>query len=209
MHKTRVKICGITSVEDACEAASAGADALGLVFFAKSPRFVSLESARQIVQAVGPFIQTVGLFVNADKKQVEETIRETGIDLLQFHGDEGKDFCNSFSRPYIKAIRMQADIDPDFVASQFGSARGLLFDAYSENRYGGTGETFNWQRLPQQCDYPLILAGGLNPDNVGEAVATVRPYAVDVSGGVESSPGNKSSALVKRFIENAKAGDFP
>ena len=209
MHKTRVKICGITSVADACDAVAAGADAIGLVFYEKSPRFVSIGSARDIVNAVGPFVQTVGLFVNSQAAKVEQAIRETGIGLLQFHGDEDENFCRSFSRPYIKAIRMQADIDPDVVASQFGSAQGLLFDAYCEDRYGGTGKSFDWQRLPQEPGYPLILAGGLTPDNVRKAVTTLKPYAVDVSGGVESSPGAKSSTLVKQFIENAKAGDFP
>ena len=202
----RVKICGLTRVADALDAVSAGADAIGLVFYEKSTRHVSLEMAREIVRASGPFVTTVGLFVNPEADNVQQVIAETGISLLQFHGDESEPFCSGFNRPYIKAIRMSPQLDISLMVDQFSSASGLLFDAWNPEKYGGTGQTFDWQRLPQQPAFPLILAGGLNPQNVAEAVASVRPYAVDVSGGVESAPGEKSSQLVKQFIHNAKAG---
>lgn len=205
MNKTRVrirvKICGITREEDAKAAVESGADAIGLVFYSKSPRYVDLTSAHKIACAVGPFVTVVGLFVNASIDQVNEVIDAVGLDLLQFHGDEDEAYCAQFHKPYIKAIRMSPGLDIKDVMADYPSARGFLFDAWNKDKYGGTGETFEWQRLSGLDEIPYVLAGGLNPDNIGEAVATARPYAVDVSGGVEVSPGVKSSELIQQFID--------
>lgn len=205
MNKTRVrirvKICGITREEDAKAAVESGADAIGLVFYSKSPRYVDLTSAHKIACAVGPFVTVVGLFVNASIDQVNEVIDAVGLDLLQFHGDEDEAYCAQFHKPYIKAIRMSPGLDVKDVMADYPSARGFLFDAWNKDKYGGTGETFEWQRLSGLDEIPYVLAGGLNPDNIGEAVATARPYAVDVSGGVEVSPGVKSSELIQQFID--------
>jgi len=199
--RIRVKICGITREEDAKAAVESGADAIGLVFYSKSPRYVDLTSAHKIVCAVGPFVTVVGLFVNASIDQVNEVIDAVGLDLLQFHGDEDEAYCAQFHKPYIKAIRMSPGLDVKDVMADYPSARGFLFDAWNKDKYGGTGETFEWQRLSGLDEIPYVLAGGLNPDNIGEAVATARPYAVDVSGGVEVSPGVKSSELIQQFID--------
>ncbi len=206
--RTRVKICGITREEDAKAAVESGADAIGLVFYSKSPRYVDLTSAHKIACAVGPFVTVVGLFVNASIDQVNEVVDAVGLDLLQFHGDEDEAYCAQFRKPYIKAIRMSPGLDVKDVIADYPSAQGFLFDAWNKDKYGGTGETFEWQRLsilgdPAAGDIPYILAGGLNPDNIEEAVATARPYAVDVSGGVEESPGIKSSELIQQFIDGA------
>lgn len=204
MTLTRVKICGITSIVDAQTAFQAGADALGVVFYKQSPRFVTVEQAQEIAAVCGPFVTLTGLFVNPTRGEVEQAINVSGINLLQFHGDEPEDFCQSFNRPYIKAFRMGVNAEPDQLVGQYPSARGYLFDAWSEDHYGGTGKTFDWSRLEGKRDYPLILAGGLTPDNVQQAISALSPYAVDVSSGVETSPGIKNPALVKQFISNAK-----
>lgn len=208
--KVRVKICGITSVEQGRMAARAGADAIGLVFYGKSPRYVSAEVAAEIVQAVGPFVTTVGLFVNAGNDIVNDTLRQTGIQLLQFHGDETAVYCEQFERPYIKAIRMAPDIDVTAAMTTHPKASAYLFDAWRVDAYGGTGESFDWTRLAavsESGDSPgsVVLAGGLSADNVAAAVRVSRPYAVDVSSGVESAPGVKDSDLVKKFIDQARS----
>ncbi|MDX2464567.1 MAG: phosphoribosylanthranilate isomerase [Porticoccus sp.] len=203
MNRTRVKICGITRVEDATTAVNSGADAIGLVFYPKSPRYVELSSAGEIARTVGPFVTVVGLFVNASVGEVNTAIGAVGLDLLQFHGDESEAYCSQFQKPFIKAIRMSPGLDVREVIANYPSARGFLFDAWNENKYGGTGETFEWQRLSAVADIPFILAGGLNPENVKEAISVVKPYAVDVSGGVEASPGIKSSQLIQQFINRA------
>lgn len=190
--------------------AGAGADAIGLVFYQASPRYVNPGLAADIVQAVGPFVSTVGLFVNAEPDEIKQIQRDTGIHLLQFHGDESSEYCQQFKRPYIKAVRMAPDLDILEQLAGYPEASALLFDAWREDAYGGTGETFDWARLDftgsQQAkvSIPLILAGGLNVDNVSTAVRTTRPYAVDVSSGVESVPGIKDPALVKQFIERVR-----
>jgi len=212
VNKTRVKICGITRVEDARAAATAGADAIGLVFYAKSARYVECPVAADIARSVGPFVTVVGLFVNAAEDQVISTLEEVDLDLLQFHGDEDEAYCRQFDRPYIKAIRMEPELDVVEVMSRYPSASGFLFDAWNKHKYGGTGEIFDWDRLPHSNDLSysnnsaLILAGGLTPDNVAEAVALTSPYAVDVSGGVEISPGIKSEQLIQQFITRATIG---
>jgi len=212
VNSTRVKICGITRVEDARAAAAAGADAIGLVFYPKSSRYVGCSAAANIARVVGPFVTVVGLFVNATVEDVTSTLSEVDLALLQFHGDEDETYCKQFGRPYIKAIRMERGLDVAEAMSQYPSASGFLFDAWNKDKYGGTGETFEWSRMPDLNDLPysnnsaLILAGGLTPDNVAEAVAAAKPYAVDVSGGVEISPGIKSEQLIQQFIAGATTG---
>jgi len=200
----RVKICGITRVEDALAAAAAGADAIGLVFYAKSPRAVDIEQAREILAALPPFVTSVGLFVDAERSELERILASVPLDLLQFHGDESVQQCEAFGRPYIKALRVKAGDDIAAQVARYPSAQGILLDAYVEGVPGGTGEAFDWSLIPQALSKPLILAGGLRPDNVAEAVSRVRPYAVDVSGGVEASKGVKDVEKVGAFIRAAR-----
>ena len=200
----RVKICGITSPAQATMAQDAGADALGLVIYPKSSRHVDIQKATGIRSVIGPQTTTVVLLVNADEATVRWVIAEVKPDLIQFHGDEIPAFCQQFGFPFIRAIRMREGLDIDAEVSAYKAEGGFLFDAWSEDQYGGTGHQFDWSRLPSSRDYPLILAGGLTPDNVASAVTTVRPEMVDVSGGVESSPGVKDPAKVQSFISNAK-----
>jgi len=187
VQRTRTKICGITRPQDALAAAKAGADAIGLVFYEPSPRCVSLDQARAIAEAVPAFVTLTGLFVNPDRMLVEQVLSRIPLDLLQFHGDESPGFCGQFHRRWIKAIRVreQADIEQGF--KTWPQASGLLVDAYDPQRYGGTGQQFDWSVIPEQRPLPLILAGGLDASNVGEAIRQVRPWGVDVSGGVEAS----------------------
>ena len=201
MNRTRVKVCGITRLEDATMAVNLGVDAIGLVFYSASPRFVEIDAAAVIAAAAGPFVSVVGLFVNASVEQVKETISLVDLDILQFHGDEDEAYCNQFSRPYIKAIRMHHDLNPNESILEYPSARGFLFDSWSQDKYGGTGEIFDWNRLASLRGRPIILAGGLSPDNIDRAVSTLKPYALDVSGGVEAAPGIKSSKLVQLFVD--------
>lgn len=204
MTAVRVKICGITRVEDALAAAAAGADAIGLVFYAKSPRAVDIEQARAILAALPPFVTSVGLFVDAERSELERILASLPLDLLQFHGDESVQQCEAFGRPYIKALRVKAGDDIAAQVARYPSAQGILLDAYVEGVPGGTGEAFDWSLIPQTLSKPLILAGGLRPDNVAEAVSRVRPYAVDVSGGVEASKGVKDVEKVGAFIRAAR-----
>ncbi|MFO1388973.1 phosphoribosylanthranilate isomerase [Cellvibrio sp.] len=204
MNSTRVKICGITSVADAQTAVNAGADAIGLVFYAPSPRAVTIEQAREIAASVGPFVTVVGLFVNADESYVCEVLANVGLHLLQFHGDESPEFCESFHRPYMKAIRMRPELDLVGAFDKYASATAILLDAYRPGVPGGTGETFDWQRVPKQSLRPIVLAGGLTPENVASAIQATHVYGVDVSGGVESAPGKKDSQKVEQFIFNAR-----
>jgi len=200
----RVKICGITRVEDALAAAAAGADAIGLVFYAKSPRAVDIEQAREILAVLPPFVTSVGLFVDAERSELERILASVPLDLLQFHGDESVQQCEAFGRPYIKALRVKAGDDIAAQVARYPSAQGILLDAYVEGVPGGTGEAFDWSLIPQTLSKPLILAGGLRPDNVAEAVSRVRPYAVDVSGGVEASKGVKDVEKIGAFIRAAR-----
>jgi len=202
----KVKICGITSLEDALAAVDAGADAIGLVFYPPSSRYVKPAVAAQIVTGLGPFVTTVGLFVNEDASVVKETLKITGLQLIQFHGDESAQYCQQFDRPYIKALRMSPDLDPAAAMAEYPQASGYLFDAWQPDQFGGTGMTFDWQRITDLASDSLILAGGLNPDNVASAVQAVGPYAVDVSGGVELAPGKKDHRALKAFITAAKRG---
>jgi len=204
VNAIRVKICGITSVADAQLAVKAGADAIGLVFYAPSPRAVSISQAREIAASVGPFVTLVGLFVDADKAFVREVLANVALHVLQFHGDESPEFCEQFERPYMKAIRMRPELDVAQAIEHYASAAAILLDAYRPGVPGGTGETFDWQRVPVQAARPLILAGGLTPENIALAVQSTQVYGVDVSGGVESAPGKKDAHKIEQFILNAK-----
>lgn len=204
---TRVKICGITSLEDAEAAVAAGADALGFVFYEPSPRYITVDNARQICRQLGPFVTLVGLFVNAPAAAVRQVLDQVPLHLLQFHGDEDRDYCEQFGRPYMKALRMKPGLNVNDVIGAYPSAAGILLDAYRKGVPGGTGESFDWQRVPQQASRPIVLAGGLTPDNVSQAIAQTAPYGVDVSGGVEASPGKKDFEKVVAFIRNAKSGE--
>jgi len=186
-------------------AARLGADAIGLVFYPPSPRYLEVEQAAEIAAALPPFVTTVGLFVNADEQTIADVISRVRIDLIQFHGNECKDYCGLHQRPYIKAVRMSDDVDLDKQLNDFSQARGLLLDTYKAGVPGGTGEQFNWDRVPAHLADKIILAGGLTPENVKDAVAQVHPYAVDVSGGVESAPGKKDTEKMARFIEAVRS----
>ncbi|RMO98488.1 N-anthranilate isomerase [Pseudomonas syringae pv. philadelphi] len=200
MSAVRSKICGITRIEDALAAVEAGADAIGLVFYPKSPRAVTIQQARGIIAALPPFVTTVGLFVNASRCELNETLEAVALDLLQFHGDETPEECDGYHRPYIKALRVKAGDDIAQACRAYRNARGVLLDTYVEGVPGGTGETFDWALIPDDLDKPVILAGGLTSANVAQAIAQVRPYAVDVSGGVEKSKGIKDREKILAFM---------
>jgi phosphoribosylanthranilate isomerase len=197
--RTRVKICGITRRQDADFAVESGADAIGLVFYPPSPRALDIAQAQNVVTGMAPFVSVVGLFVNPEKEQVLQCLDAVPIDIIQFHGEESPAFCEQFDRPYIKAIRMKPGIDLKQVAKAHHAARGFLLDAYQPGMPGGTGKTFDWS-LIADIDRPVILAGGLNAGNVQQAIQQVRPFAVDVSGGVESEKGIKSHEKVSAFM---------
>ncbi len=207
MATTRIKICGITREEDAAVAVAAGADALGLNFYPPSPRAIDAVKARRIVRSVPPFVTIVALFVDEPADAVLRILESVPVDVLQFHGDESPAYCAQFGRPWLKAVRMKDGVDLAERAAQYGDARGLLLDSWREGVPGGTGQTFDWSRVSADLSLPVILAGGLNPDNVGAAVHQVRPAAVDVSGGVESAPGLKDAGKTRRFIEAVRAAD--
>jgi phosphoribosylanthranilate isomerase len=199
----RVKICGITNIEDALLAVQAGADALGFVFSEESPRYVFPEQAASIIKELPPFVQSVGLFVNADREYVNGIAEQCRLDMIQLHGDESPEYCHHVTRRVIKAFRVKdiTSLDP----IKLYRVAGILLDAYSPKAYGGTGMTFNWDVAKEAEKYgPIILAGGLTPDNIHQAVEKVRPYAVDVSGGVEAAPGKKDPEKIREFIKRAK-----
>jgi len=202
--KTRIKMCGFTNAADAMNAVALGVDAIGLVFYAPSPRAVSIAQARAIAQAVGPFVTVVGLLVDASTSQVNEILEHVSLHVLQFHGDETAAFCKQFHRPWIKALRMKPGMDLLQTASAFKEANALLLDSYKVGTPGGTGETFDWETIPGNLSLPIVLAGGLNADNVQDAIMQVHPYAVDVSGGVESESGIKDAQKMRDFVEAVK-----
>jgi phosphoribosylanthranilate isomerase len=204
--RTRVKVCGITRTEDALAAAQAGADAIGLVFYPPSPRFLSVERARAIREALPPFVQSVALFVNADAAQVAQVIGRVHPAMLQFHGEETPEFCAQFGLPYIKACRVGKGVDLLEYLRPFSSAAGWLLDAHVEE-YGGVGASFDWALVPERLARPLVLSGGLTPDSVGAAVRRIRPWAVDVSSGVESAKGIKDAARMASFIAEVRDAD--
>lgn len=201
MSVVRSKICGITRIEDALIAAEAGADAIGLVFYAKSPRAVSIQQARDIVAALPAFVTTVGLFVNASREELNDVLAGVALDLLQFHGDESPAECESYQRPYIKALRVKPGDDIAQLAAPYAKARGILLDTYVPGVPGGTGAAFDWSLVPRGLPQPVILAGGLSAANVQAAIEQVRPYAVDVSGGVEAGKGIKDAAKIRAFMQ--------
>ena len=204
MLRTRVKICGITSADDALAVAAAGADAIGLVFYDKSPRVVSIEQARQITKALPPFVTVVALFVDAASDYIEQVLAQVNIDLIQFHGQESAVQCDAFNKPYVKAVSMRDDVDLHQFCDQYKGAAAILVDSYRPGTPGGTGEVFNWDLIPSNLSRPLILAGGLDAGNVAQAIESVRPYAVDVSSGVERSKGVKDKDRVADFILGVK-----
>jgi phosphoribosylanthranilate isomerase len=206
MSRTRVKICGITRREDLAAAVAAGADAVGFVFYPQSPRFLPLTAADELARLTPPFVTRVGLFVNAAPAWVEETLERVAIDLLQFHGDEDVRYCAQFGRPFIKAARVKPGIDLLEFARAYPSAQGLLLDAWSE-AFGGMGQTFDWSLIPENLPLPLILSGGLTAENVSAALARVRPWAVDVSSGVEMAKGIKDAAKIAAFIAAVRKAD--
>jgi phosphoribosylanthranilate isomerase len=201
---TRIKICGITRAEDLRAAVGYGADALGLVFYEASPRNVTISHAAHLAQATPPFVNLVGLFVNPSVAEVQTVLRHVPLATLQFHGEETPEFCAQFNMPYLKAIRVKAGVDLLQCASDFSSAQGLLLDAHVEGIQGGTGATFDWMLIPKQMPMPIILSGGLDAKNVAEAIKLVKPYAVDVSSGVEASKGIKDAAKIAAFINEVK-----
>jgi phosphoribosylanthranilate isomerase len=200
-NRTRIKVCGLRSVEQAQIAVASGADAIGLVFHRSSPRFVDIAQALKIRQSIPAFITVTALFMNEQEGLVEEVVQTVRPDLLQFHGAETAAFCGLWERPYIKAIAMGDDLDALGYATAYPDAMGFLMDSHAAGRQGGSGDTFDWSRIPAAFQYPLILAGGLNPRNVAQAVSEVRPYAVDVSSGVESSRGVKDATLIRQFCK--------
>ena len=202
MHlRTRVKICGITRVEDACAVVDSGADALGLVFYPDSPRHVSMEQARDIAAAVAPFVTLTGLFVNAAPDTVHAVLDAVPLGLLQFHGSETNAQCNDFGLPFIKSIAMRAGIDVLSGMESYPDAAGLLLDSWQPQLHGGSGIAFDWDQVPEHPALPVILAGGLAPENVAAAIRQVRPYAVDVSSGVETAKGIKSADKIHAFMK--------
>lgn len=200
MSRVRCKICGITRIEDALVAAEAGADAIGLVFYAKSPRAVTPEQARHIVAALPPFVTSVGLFVDAEPEWIDTVLAQVPLDVLQFHGNEAPEVCEQYGRPWFKALRVKSGESIEARVQVYAKAQAVLLDSFVPGVPGGTGQTFDWSQIPAQLPIPLILAGGLTPSNVGEALTRVRPYAVDVSGGVERDKGIKDAERVRDFV---------
>ncbi|MCF6776317.1 phosphoribosylanthranilate isomerase [Thiotrichales bacterium 19X7-9] len=200
----RVKICGITNIEDALCAYHCGADALGFVFYNKSPRYLTAEKAKSIIQQLPPFIQTVGLFVNHTKDEIDSILNQVPVNLLQFHGDESDHFAQLFKRSFIKAIRVKDASDIENASINYPNAQGILVDHYKKDSFGGTGETFDWSLIPIHRIKPIILAGGLNCQNIDKAIKSISPDSVDVSSGVEKEKGIKDHNLIKKFISCAK-----
>ena len=203
---TRIKICGLTRAQDMDAAVEAGADAVGLVFYPESARFVSLAQATELARRVPPFVTIVGLFVNASPETVRATLAALPIHLLQFHGDEDDAFCRQFGRPFLKAVRVRPEIDMSRQLAAFPSAQAILLDAFVEG-YGGGGKTFDWTLVPDVLPKPIVLSGGLDAENVGDAIRRVRPLAVDVSSGVESDKGIKDVAKIRAFVKAVRHAD--
>ena len=208
--RTRVKICGITRIEDALAVAEAGADAAGLVFYAKSPRNVEIDQAAEISRSIPPFITRVALFKDADIAFVEDVLRSVEIDLLQFHGSESSSYCERFGLPYIKAIGMKGpECDRAYLAArteEYSSAKAMLLDGHAPGKDGGSGEVFDWSGIAR-IDKPVIVAGGLTPENVSRAIKIAQPFAVDVSSGVENAPGKKDREKIIRFMTQVGMAD--
>ena len=200
MYRTRIKICGITNLQDAKVAIDEGVDAIGLVFCENSPRYINISRAKKIVENTTPFVNYVGLFVDAEKEYINDVLKEVALDTLQFHGQESEQACALYNKPYIKAIRMNKNINLSEEAEKYFSAHALLLDTYIEGLSGGTGIIFDWDLITKEIEKPIILAGGLNASNVKDAIKKISPYAVDVSGGVEVEKGKKDPSKIKEFI---------
>ncbi|MEI6300840.1 MAG: phosphoribosylanthranilate isomerase [Betaproteobacteria bacterium] len=207
MMRTRIKICGITRTEDAMAAADAGADAIGLVFYAPSPRCVSTSNAAEIIRALPPYVGSVALFVNPSQAEVENVLAACPVSAMQFHGEETAKFCGQFGLPFVKAARVRTGFNLINYLSEFQDAAGWLLDAFHDDAYGGKGAVFDWALIPPGLKRPLILSGGLGIENVEEAVRRVRPWAVDVSSGVEANKGIKDAAKIAAFIRKVKHAD--
>lgn len=205
--RTRVKICGFTQAEDAVFAARLGVDAIGLVFYAPSPRNVDIKQAVNIVNALPAFTSVVALFVDEQEARIREVLSQVPIDCIQFHGDESPQACGLYGKRYIKAVRMREDTDVSALDEQYHDAAGLLLDAYHPGEKGGTGCQFDWELIPKECSLPIILAGGLDRQNIKQAIDKTRPYAVDVSSGVESTKGIKDHEAMTAFIKTINEGD--
>jgi phosphoribosylanthranilate isomerase len=203
VNKVRIKICGLTRDEDVHNAVAEGTDALGFVLYAPSPRAVTAEQAAQLIKKVPAFVTTVALFVNESAEEIQRVLSICPFDLLQFHGDESPEFCRQFNRPYMKAIRVRSADDIHRAVQQYPDTKALLLDAYVENLPGGTGQAFDWRLIPQ-LSVPWVLAGGLNSKNVADAINQVKPFAVDISGGVEASKGIKDRKKIQEFISEVR-----
>jgi len=203
INRVRVKICGLTRSEDVQAAVQAGTDALGFVLYEPSPRYVSAERAGELLAETPAFVTTVGLFVDAGEDVVRASLEKAPFDLLQFHGDESPEYCRQFARPYMKAIRVRSQQDIEDAVAKYPDAAALLLDAYVENLPGGTGQAFDWRLIPEM-EIPWVLAGGLKPENVADAVNQVKPYAVDISGGVEQAKGIKDKEKIQKFISEIR-----
>ena len=207
MRRTRVKICGITRAEHARVAAGAGADAIGLNFYEPSPRFVTRAQAQAVCEALPPMVSIVGVFVNPAPREVEDVVGALPVDLVQFHGDEAPEVCAGSGKPYVKAVRVRTRDDIVAAAVRYPDARALLLDTHHDALWGGTGVSFDWNVVPDDVDHPIVLAGGLTPENVASAIRVVRPFAVDVSGGVESAPGEKDPERMERFVKEVAGAE--
>lgn len=207
MIRTRVKICGLTRLQDIDSCIENGVDAMGFVFVESSPRCVTIDQAKKLVAHVPPFIQTVGLFMNQSPAEVEQVISQVPLNLLQFHGEETPADCERYPLEYIKAIPMGDEIDASEYASRYKTAKGFLLDSHAVGQSGGSGDAFDWDKFPTNINKPLILAGGLSVDNVSRAVSQLRPFAVDVSSGVEAAKGIKDKAKIAAFIRGVREGD--
>jgi phosphoribosylanthranilate isomerase len=207
MARTRIKICGIRNPEHARLAADEGADAIGLNFYRESPRYLSIRDAAAIAEAVPPFVAAVGLFVNAPERDIRAVLDAVDLDILQFHGDESAEFCARFGKPYLRAVRMETGVDLIEYAERFSRAKALLLDAHVPGQPGGTGRTFDWSGIPRDLKIPLVLSGGLTIENVGRAIRAVRPWAVDVSSGVEGERGVKDPRKIVEFIRSVQRED--
>ena len=207
MARARVKICGITRPEHARAAARAGADAIGLVFYEPSPRYVTRAQAWEVCAALPPLVSIVGVFVNPAPREIEAAVDALPVDLLQFHGGEPPELCAGAGKPYVKAVRVRSRADVLDAAARYPDARALLLDAHHDALWGGTGKRFDWSEVPGDVDRPLVLAGGLTPENVAGAIRRVRPFAVDVSGGVERAPGEKDPERMERFVREVNGVD--
>ena len=205
--RTRIKICGITRPDDGVAAAALGVDAIGLVFYPPSARAVSVEAARAIIAVLPPFVTTVGLFVDAEPEAVRSVLRQVPLNLLQFHGDEQPDYCAAFDVPYLKAVPMGGDGDLAGYERRFKTAAGLLLDSHGGAIKGGSGRVFDWNRIPRERHKPIVLAGGLNSENVTSAVTRIKPFAVDVSSGVETARGVKDAGLMAAFVQSVERGE--